>query len=234
MTFTKLILIRHGESQWNKLNKFTGWEDIDLSSQGKKEAKNAARLLYLKKFTFDLAYTSMLKRAIHTLWFILKDLNRSWIPINKSWRLNERHYGALQGLNKSDTIQEYGHEQVKQWRRSFTTLPPQVDISDRRFPGNDIRYSNVKRNQLPVSESLALTVDRVIPYWQEIIFPALKKNKKIIIVAHGNSLRALIKYLDHIDNNKILELEIPTGIPIVYEFNEKFKPIKYSYLKNTT
>jgi 2,3-bisphosphoglycerate-dependent phosphoglycerate mutase len=233
MIFTKLILIRHGESQWNKLNKFTGWEDIDLSSQGEKEAKNAARLLSLKEFTFDLAYTSMLKRAIHTLWFILKDLNRSWIPINKSWRLNERHYGALQGLNKLDTIQKYGQEQVKQWRRSFTTMPPKVNTSDRRFPGNDTRYSNVKLNQLPVSESLELTVNRVIPYWQKTIFPSLKKNKKIIIVAHGNSLRALIKYLDNIDNNKILELEIPTGIPIVYEFNEKFEPIKYSYLKNT-
>jgi len=234
MTFTKLILLRHGESQWNKLNRFTGWEDVDLSSQGKKEAKNAAKLLLLKGFTFDLAYTSMLKRAIHTLWFILKDLNRSWIPINKSWYLNERHYGALQGLNKSDTIQQYGQEQVKKWRRSFTTIPPKINTLDRRFPGNDIRYSHVKINQLPVSESLELTVNRVIPYWKEIIFPSLKKNKKIIIVAHGNSLRALIKYLDNIDNNKILELEIPTGVPIIYEFNEKFEPIKYSYLKNTT
>ncbi|HXK00630.1 MAG TPA: 2,3-bisphosphoglycerate-dependent phosphoglycerate mutase, partial [Buchnera sp. (in: enterobacteria)] len=154
--------------------------------------------------------------------------------INKSWRLNERHYGALQGLNKLDTIQKYGLEQVKQWRRSFTTMPPKVDTLDKRFPGNDIRYSDIKLNQLPVSESLELTVDRVIPYWKESIFPSLKKNKKIIIVAHGNSLRALIKYLDNIDNNKILELEIPTGIPIVYEFNKEFKPIKYSYLKNTS
>ncbi|CAL4043085.1 2,3-diphosphoglycerate-dependent phosphoglycerate mutase [Buchnera aphidicola] len=231
MIFTKLILIRHGESQWNALNKFTGWEDIDLSSKGEKEAKNAAKLLKLKEFTFDIAYTSMLKRAIHTLWFILKDLNQSWIPINKSWRLNERHYGSLQGLNKLETVKKYGIEQVKKWRRSFDSIPPEVNILDKRFPGNDIRYTNLKSNQLPVSESLELTINRVIPYWNNIILPCLKQNKKIIIVAHGNSLRALIKYLNNIDNDKILKLEIPTAAPIVYEFNKKFEPIKYFYLK---
>lgn len=234
MVFTKLILIRHGESKWNKLNKFTGWEDIDLSSKGIREAKNAAKLLKLEEFTFDIAYTSMLKRAIHTLWLILKDLNQSWIPINKSWHLNERHYGALQGLNKLETAEKYGIEQVKKWRRSFNTVPPKVDFLDKRFPGNDIRYSHLKPEQLPVSESLEITINRVIPYWNKIIFPSLKKNKKIIIVAHGNSLRALIKYLNNIDNDKILELEIPTGMPIVYEFNEKFKPMKYFYLKNNS
>ena len=234
MVFTKLILIRHGESKWNKLNKFTGWEDIDLSSNGIKEAKNAAKLLKLKEFTFDIAYTSMLKRAIHTLWLILKDLNQSWIPINKSWHLNERHYGALQGLNKLETAEKYGVEQVTKWRRSFNTVPPKVDILDKRFPGNDIRYSHLKSEQLPVSESLEITINRVIPYWNKIIFPSLKKNKKIIIVAHGNSLRALIKYLNNIDNDKILELEIPTGMPIVYEFNKKFEPIKYFYLKDNS
>ncbi|MCW5196788.1 2,3-bisphosphoglycerate-dependent phosphoglycerate mutase, partial [Buchnera aphidicola (Pemphigus obesinymphae)] len=194
----------------------------------------AAKLLNSKEFTFDIAYTSMLKRAIHTLWLILKDLNQSWIPINKSWHLNERHYGALQGLNKLETAKKYGVEQVKKWRRSFNTIPPKVDILDKRFPGNDIRYSHLKPEQLPVSESLEITINRVIPYWNKIIFPSLKKNKKIIIVAHGNSLRALIKYLNNIDNDKILELEIPTGMPIVYEFNKKFEPIKYFYLKNNS
>jgi len=228
----KLILMRHGESMWNKLNKFTGWKDIDLSIQGKQEAKLSGQLLKSKGFSFDYAYTSMLKRAIHTLWYILKDLNQSWIPIEKAWQLNEKHYGALQGLNKIETEKKYGAKQVQLWRRSFDTIPPKLALSDKRFPGNDPRYSTLNINQLPVSESLELTCKRVAPYWEKKILPNLKKNKKIIIVAHGNSLRALIKYLDNIDNNKILNLDIPTGTPIVYEFNEKYQPIRHFYLKD--
>ncbi|HMI76977.1 MAG TPA: 2,3-diphosphoglycerate-dependent phosphoglycerate mutase [Buchnera sp. (in: enterobacteria)] len=228
----KLILIRHGESTWNKLNKFTGWKDVNLSIQGKIEAKLAGQLLKSKGFSFDYAYTSMLKRAIHTLWYILKDLNQSWIPVEKSWCLNERHYGSLQGLNKLETEKKYGSEQVKKWRRSFNTIPPKLALSDHRFPGNDIRYANLNNSQLPTAESLECTVKRVVPYWKNHILPNLKNNKKIIIVAHGNSLRALIKYLDNIDNDSILDLDIPTGTPIVYEFNEKYQPIKYFYLKN--
>ncbi|WP_343191956.1 2,3-diphosphoglycerate-dependent phosphoglycerate mutase [Buchnera aphidicola (Formosaphis micheliae)] len=228
----KLILIRHGESEWNRLNKFTGWTDIDLSKNGKKEAIDAAKLLLLNKITVDLAYTSMLKRSIHTLWYILKYLDRSWIPVKKSWNLNERHYGALQGLNKLDTIKEYGAEQVQKWRRSFDETPPKLTPSDIRCPGNDIRYSNVEIDKLPMSESLESTINRVVDYWKIDILPNFKKNKKIIIVAHGNSLRALIKYLNKINNNDIVKLDIPTGTPIIYEFNKKFVPIKYFYLKD--
>lgn len=229
---TKLILMRHGESTWNRLNKFTGWKDVNLSEKGKIEAKLAGKLLKLQGFSFDYGYTSMLKRSIHTLWYILKDLNQSWIPIEKSWCLNERHYGALQGLNKLETAKKYGAEQVQKWRRSFNAIPPKVELSDHRFPGHDHRYANVKIHELPTAESLACTINRVIPFWKKNILPNLKKNKKIIIVAHGNSLRALIKYLDNIDNNRILDLDIPTGTPIVYEFNKKYQPIKYFYLKN--
>jgi len=232
MTRTKLILIRHGESIWNKLNRFTGWKDIDLSIQGKIEAKLAGNLLKLKGFSFDCAYTSMLKRAIHTLWYILKDINQSWIPVEKTWRLNERHYGALQGFNKIETAKKYGEEQVKIWRRSFNAIPPRLELSDQRFPRYDARYSDLNIDQLPRSESLELTFNRVIPYWKEKILPNLKKNKKIIIVAHGNSLRALIKYLDNMNDDKILQLDIPTGTPIVYEFDEKYQPIKNFYLKD--
>lgn len=227
----KIVLIRHGESEWNQLNKFTGWHDSDLSEHGKNEAKKAGLLLKKEKFFFDQAHTSMLKRAIYTLQYILKKINQPWLSVQKSWRLNERHYGALEGFNKNEIIQKYGHEQVLLWRRSFNIIPPQIDIKDKRFPGNDIRYSNVDINKLPKGESLEITIKRVIPYWEKIIYPQLKNRKKILIVAHGNSLRALIKYLKEIDNKKIIELEIPTAVPIVLEFDKKYIPTKWYYLK---
>lgn len=226
----KIILVRHGESEWNKLNKFTGWHDVELSQNGKNEAKKAGLLLKEEKFLFDCAHTSMLKRAIYTLEYILKQLNQSWIPVRKSWRLNERHYGDLEGFNKNEIIQKYGSEQVLLWRRSFNVVPPQIDIQDKRFPGNDIRYSDVDFNELPKGESLELTIKRVIPYWKKFIYPQLQKRKKILIVAHGNSLRALIKYLNEIDHDKIIKLEIPTAVPIVLEFDEKCIPTKWYYL----
>ncbi|WP_343188032.1 2,3-diphosphoglycerate-dependent phosphoglycerate mutase [Buchnera aphidicola (Ceratoglyphina bambusae)] len=226
----ELILIRHGQSVWNKLNKFTGWEDVNLSKKGKKEAKKAAKLLLNKNFTFDLVFTSLLKRAIYTTWIILKKLNRLWIPVYKSWRLNERHYGLLQGLNKQDTILKYGKDRVQEWRRSYKIAPPKINIKDKSFPGNDPKYFHVEKNLLPTSESLKCTINRVLPYWNKFILPELKKRKKIIIVAHGNSLRALIKYLHHIDEKDILKLDIPTGRPIIYEFDKNIQPVKFFYL----
>ncbi|QFQ32478.1 2,3-diphosphoglycerate-dependent phosphoglycerate mutase [Buchnera aphidicola (Aphis fabae)] len=227
----KVVLIRHGESEWNQLNKFTGWHDVELSQNGKNEAKKTGLLLKKEKFFFDCAYTSMLKRAIYTLQYILKKLNQPWLSVQKSWRLNERHYGALEGFNKNEIIQKYGYEQVLLWRRSFNISPPQIDIKDKRFPSNDIRYSNIDINELPKGESLELTIKRVVPYWEQCIYPQLKKRKKILIVAHGNSLRALMKYLNKIDNKKIIELEIPTAVPIILEFNEQCVPTKWYYLK---
>ncbi|CAL4322868.1 2,3-diphosphoglycerate-dependent phosphoglycerate mutase [Buchnera aphidicola] len=231
MTINKLILIRHGESKWNKLNQFTGWYDAELSENGKKEAKNAGFLLKKQKFFFDCAYTSVLKRAIHSLQYILDVINQNWIPVKKSWRLNERHYGALEGFNKYETIKKYGEEKVHLWRRSFDIIPPKISLNDKRFPGHDIRYANLKVDNIPLGESLELTVKRVIPYWKKTIFPQIQEKKRILIVAHGNSLRALIQYLNKIDNEKILELNIPTATPIVLEFNEKYIPIKWYYLK---
>ncbi|QCI18281.1 2,3-diphosphoglycerate-dependent phosphoglycerate mutase [Buchnera aphidicola (Aphis nasturtii)] len=227
----KVVLIRHGESKWNQLNKFTGWHDVELSENGKNEAKKTGFLLKKEKFFFDHSHTSMLKRAIYTLQYIAKILNQPWLSVQKSWRLNERHYGALEGFNKDEIIQKYGYEKVLLWRRSFDVIPPQIDIKDKRFPGNDIRYANIDTNQLPIGESLAMTITRVIPYWEKFIYPQLKQRKKILIVAHGNSLRALIQYLHKIDNKKIIELEIPTAVPIVLEFNEKCIPTKWYYLK---
>ncbi|NJD00807.1 2,3-diphosphoglycerate-dependent phosphoglycerate mutase [Candidatus Erwinia dacicola] len=230
MAVTKLVLVRHGESQWNNENRFTGWYDVDLSDKGRTEAKAAGQLLKKEGFTFDFAYTSVLKRAIHTLWNILDEVDQVWLPVEKSWRLNERHYGALQGLNKAETAQKYGDDQVKQWRRGFAVTPPELDRADERFPSHDRRYASLTAEQLPTTESLALTIDRVLPHWNESILPRMKSGEKVIIAAHGNSLRALVKYLDNMSEKEILELNIPTGVPLVYEFDENFKPIKHYYL----
>jgi 2,3-bisphosphoglycerate-dependent phosphoglycerate mutase len=226
----KLVLLRHGESQWNKENRFTGWCDVDLSENGVEEAKRAGNILKDKGYQFDFAYTSVLKRAIHTLWLLLDSVDQSWLPVEKAWQLNERHYGALQGLNKAETAEKYGKDQVKQWRRSFAITPPALNEKDALYPGNDPRYAGLEKENLPLSESLSLTVDRVIPYWNQSILPRLRCGKRIIIVAHGNSLRALMKYLSNISHEDILELNIPTGTPLVYEFNTNMKPMKHYYL----
>ncbi|QCI17700.1 2,3-diphosphoglycerate-dependent phosphoglycerate mutase [Buchnera aphidicola (Acyrthosiphon lactucae)] len=231
MKNNKVVLIRHGQSEWNELNKFTGWYDAELSKKGKDEAKSAAMLLKKEKFFFDYAHTSVLKRAIHTLQHILDELNQTWLSVKKSWRLNERHYGALEGLNKDEVVQKYGQKQVMLWRRSFNIIPPQIKIEDKRFPGNDIRYSHLDINTIPLGESLEITAKRVIPYWHKILYPQLKSNKRILIVAHGNSLRALIQYLNKIDNKKILELNIPTATPIILDFDKEINPLKWYYLK---
>jgi 2,3-bisphosphoglycerate-dependent phosphoglycerate mutase len=232
MAITKLVLVRHGESQWNHENRFTGWYDIDLSDKGRAEAKAAGNLLKGEGFSFDFAYTSVLKRAIHTLWYILDELDQAWLPSEKSWKLNERHYGALQGLNKAETAEKYGDEQVKQWRRSFDMTPPELTKEDERYPGYDPRYSALTEEELPLTESLALTIDRVILYWEEEILPRIKSGKRVIVTAHGNSLRALVKYLDNLSEDEILELNIPTGVPLVYKLDDNYKPIKRYYLGN--
>ncbi len=232
MAVTKLVLVRHGESQWNKENRFTGWYDVDLSEKGVSEAKAAGKLLKEEGYSFDFAYTSVLKRAIHTLWNVLDELDQAWLPVEKSWKLNERHYGALQGLNKAETAEKYGDEQVKQWRRGFAVTPPELTKDDERYPGHDPRYAKLSEKELPLTESLALTIDRVIPYWNETILPRMKSGERVIIAAHGNSLRALVKYLDNMSEEEILELNIPTGVPLVYEFDENFKPLKRYYLGN--
>lgn len=232
MAVTKLVLVRHGESQWNNENRFTGWYDVDLSDKGRAEAKAAGNLLKDEGFYFDFAYTSVLKRAIHTLWHILDELDQAWLPSEKSWKLNERHYGALQGLNKAETAEKYGDEQVKQWRRGFAVTPPELSKEDERYPGYDPRYSALTEQELPLTESLALTIDRVILYWNEEILLRIKSGERVIVAAHGNSLRALVKYLDNLSEDEILELNIPTGVPLVYEFDDNFKPIKRYYLGN--
>ncbi|MGL9734618.1 MAG: 2,3-diphosphoglycerate-dependent phosphoglycerate mutase [Symbiopectobacterium sp.] len=226
----KLVLVRHGESQWNNENRFTGWYDVDLSEKGRSEAKAAGTLLKNKGFLFDFAYTSVLKRAIHTLWHILDELDQAWLPVEKSWKLNERHYGALQGLNKAETTEKYGNNQVKQWRRGFAITPPSLTREDERFPGHDPRYASLSDDELPQTESLALTIKRVVPFWNETILPRIKSGERVIIAAHGNSLRALVKYLNNMGEDEILELNIPTGVPLVYEFDENFKMIKHYYL----
>jgi 2,3-bisphosphoglycerate-dependent phosphoglycerate mutase len=226
----KLVLLRHGESTWNKENRFTGWTDVDLSEKGIQEATNAGKRLKKDGYQFDIAYTSVLKRAIRTLWIALDELDLMWIPVEKSWRLNERHYGALQGLNKSETAQKYGEDQVKIWRRSYDIQPPSLEISDKRYPGFDERYKGLSKSELPLTECLKDTVDRFFPYWKETIAPAVKSGKKVIIAAHGNSLRALVKYLDNISDNEIVGLNIPTGIPLVYELDNQLKPVKNYYL----
>lgn len=226
----KVVLLRHGESIWNKENRFTGWTDVDLSEKGIFEAKQAGFILKKEGFVFDIAYTSVLKRAIRTLWIVLDEMDLLWIPIIKNWRLNERHYGALQGLNKSETAQKYGEEQVKIWRRSYDIQPPALEKSDIRYPGLDPRYKDLSDNQLPLTECLKDTVERFVPYWENTIAPMIKSGKKVIIAAHGNSLRALVKYLDNISDSDIVELNIPTGIPLIYELDENLNSIRSYYL----
>lgn len=228
----KVVLLRHGESTWNKENRFTGWTDVDLSEKGLAEAKRAGQVLRSEGYKFDIAYTSVLKRAIRTLWNVLDELDLMWIPVIRNWRLNERHYGALQGLNKAETAQKFGEEQVKIWRRSYDIQPPALEKSDERYPGKDPRYAELKEEELPLTECLKDTVARFVPYWEETIAPMVKSGKKVLITAHGNSLRALVKYLDNVPDNEIVELNIPTGIPLVYELDEKLKPIKHYYLGN--
>ena len=227
---TKLVLLRHGESIWNKENLFTGWTDVDLSSQGMAEAKRAGELLKAGGFTFDVAFTSVLKRAIRTLWIVLDELDRMWIPIELSWRLNERHYGALQGLNKAQTAAKYGDEQVLIWRRSYDIRPPALDETDPRYPGTDPRYDGLKASELPLTECLKDTVARFLPYWHEAIVPTIHLGKKVVIAAHGNSLRALVKYLDKLSDEEIVALNIPTGVPLIYELNNQLEPIRHYYL----
>lgn len=224
----KLVLIRHGESQWNKENRFTGWKDVDLSEKGLEEAKAAGKLLKDEGFTFDEAYTSVLKRAIRTLWTVLSEMDLMWIPETKSWRLNERHYGGLQGLDKAETAAKYGDEQVLIWRRSYDVPPPELDVTDERYLGNDPRYAGI--DNFPATECLKDTVARVVPYWEGEIMPKIRDGKRLIIAAHGNSLRALVKYLDGMPDDEIVSLNIPTGVPLVYELDEGLKPIKSYYL----
>ena len=226
----KLVLLRHGESIWNKKNLFTGWVDVDLSEKGIAEAKKAAVLLQEEGYTFDIAFTSVLKRAIRTLWIVLDGMDLMWIPVERSWRLNERHYGALQGLNKAETAEKYGDEQVLIWRRSYDTRPPELKETDVLYPGNDPRYKHLSKDELPLAECLKDTKARFLPYWHQTIAPSIKAGKRVIIAAHGNSLRALVKYLDDISDKEIVKLNIPTGIPLVYELDENLKPIKNYYL----
>ncbi|MEO8233632.1 MAG: 2,3-diphosphoglycerate-dependent phosphoglycerate mutase [Ignavibacteriota bacterium] len=226
----KVVLLRHGESTWNQENRFTGWTDVDLSEKGLAEAKNAGEVLKKGGYKFDIAYTSVLKRAIRTLWITLDGLDLMWVPVVRHWRLNERHYGALQGLNKAETALKFGEDQVKIWRRSYDTQPPALEKSDERFPGHDARYADLKDNELPLTECLKDTVARFITYWEGTIAPMVKSGKRVLITAHGNSLRALVKYFDNIPENEIVELNIPTGIPLVYELDENLKPIKHYYL----
>jgi 2,3-bisphosphoglycerate-dependent phosphoglycerate mutase len=225
-----LVLLRHGQSQWNKENRFTGWVDVPLSPEGEAEAKRAGELLQAEGLDFDLAYTSVLKRAIKTLWITLEVLDRMWIPIERSWRLNERMYGALQGLNKAETARKHGEEQVKLWRRSYDVPPPALDESHPMWPGRDPRYKNLTPGEVPKTECLKDTVDRFLPYWESDIAPAVRRGERVIVTAHGNSLRALVKYLDKIGDEEIVALNIPTGIPLVYELNDDLTPIRSRYL----
>ncbi|SEL47912.1 2,3-diphosphoglycerate-dependent phosphoglycerate mutase [Nitrosovibrio tenuis] len=226
----KLVLLRHGESTWNKENRFTGWTDVDLSPKGLQEASYSGRLLRESGFEFDAAYTSVLKRAIRTLWIALDEMDRMWIPIYLSWRLNERHYGALQGLNKVETALKYGEEQVRIWRRSYSIRPPALTPEDDRYPGRDPRYRNLAPEDLPLTECLEDTVARFLPYWNETVAPQVQAGQRILICAHGNSLRALVKYLDNLSEQEVLELNIPTGVPLVYELDDNLKPIRNYYL----
>ncbi len=225
---SKLVLLRHGQSTWNHENRFTGWTDVDLSTQGVEEAKRAGQVLRDAGLRFDHAHTSWLKRAIRTLWFVLEELDQCYLPVNKDWRLNERHYGALQGLNKKETVDKHGADQVQIWRRSYAIRPPALDASDDRAPGHDPRYRGL--DHMPLTESLADTVSRVVPYWQSQIVPQLKKNEVVLVAAHGNSLRALIKHLDGVSDDDIVELNIPTGMPLLYELDANLHPLKKQYL----
>ena len=226
----KVVLLRHGESTWNKENRFTGWTDVDLSDKGVIEAKKAGEVLLEFGYTFDMAFTSVLKRAIRTLWLTLDEMDLMWIPVINSWRLNERHYGALQGLNKSEMAEKYGEKQVLIWRRSYDIRPPELEINDKRYPGFDPRYKYLTDAQLPTSECLKDTVERFMPYWHDTIAPIIKSGKRVLIAAHGNSLRALVKYLDNVPEEEIVSLNIPTGIPLVYELDKNLRPIKHYYL----
>ncbi len=226
----KLVLIRHGESTWNLDNRFTGWTDVDLTPTGIEQAKNAGRLLKAEGYVFDVAYTSVLKRATRTLWHVLDEMDRTWLPVVNSWRLNERHYGALQGLNKTETAKQYGDDQVLVWRRSYDTPPPALEATDPRCERNDVRYAKLQPDQIPLTECLKDTVERVMPFWNEALAPALKAGKSIVVAAHGNSIRALVKYLDKISDNEIVGLNIPNGIPLVYELDDDLKPIRHYYL----
>lgn len=226
----KLVLLRHGESQWNMENRFTGWADVDLTEKGKEEAKAAGELLKNEGFTFDKAFTSVQKRAIRTLWFTLDGLDLMWIPVERSWKLNERFYGGLTGMNKAETAKKYGDDQVLIWRRSYDIPPPELDKSSEYYPGNQARYAHLTEEELPTTECLKDTVARVVPYFESTIAPEIRAGKKIVIAAHGNSLRALVKYLDNISEEAILKLNIPTGVPLVYELDENLKPIKNYYL----
>ena len=225
-----LVLVRHGESTWNKENRFTGWTDVDLSEKGVQEAHAAGKVLKEKGFVFDVAYTSVLRRAIRTLWIVLEEMDLMWIPVHHSWRLNERHYGALQGLNKAEMATKFGEQQVHIWRRSYDTQPPALDRTDPRFPGSDPRYRGVDPSEIPATECLKDTVARFLPHWHQVIAPAITSGRKVIIAAHGNSLRALVKYLDNIADDAIVGLNIPTGMPLVYELDANLKPIQNYYL----
>ena len=226
----RIVLLRHGESVWNQENRFTGWFDVDLTEKGMNEAREAGRLMKERGFAFELAYTSVLKRAIRTLWLALDQMDLLWIPVTKSWRLNERHYGALQGLNKAETAAKFGDEQVLVWRRSYDIPPPALKITDERYPGQDPRYTGLAEKELPLTECLKDTVERFLPYWHDTIAPQVNAGKRVIITAHGNSLRALVKYLDNVSDQDIVGLNIPTGIPLVYELNDDLKPIRHYYL----
>lgn len=226
----KLVLLRHGQSTWNLENRFTGWTDVDLSAQGVTEARSAGQLLHKEGYDFDHVYTSVLKRAIRTAWLSLEEMDRCWLPITLDWRLNERHYGSLQGLNKAEMASRFGDDQIRVWRRSYDTPPPPLDTSDLRYPGHDLRYRHLNREQLPLTESLKDTIARVLPLWDEVLAPAIRSGQRLLLAAHGNSLRALVKYLDQMSESAIVELNIPTGVPLVYELTPDLKPIKHYYL----
>lgn len=226
----KLVLLRHGESTWNKENRFTGWTDVALSERGTQEAVEAGRVLLKEGYVFDVAYTSVLKRAIKTLWLVLEEMDLMWIPVVRCWRLNERHYGALQGLNKAETAEKHGMDQVNLWRRSYDIRPPALNVEDPRYPGKDPRYASLSGEDLPLTECLKDTVDRFLPYWHETIAPAVREGRRVIISAHGNSLRALVKYLDNTPDQEIVGLNIPTGIPLVYELEDDLIPVRHYYL----
>jgi len=226
----KLTLVRHGESVWNSENRFTGWTDVDLSAKGIGEAHEAGQVLQKEGYVFDLVFTSVLKRAIRTTWIMLDELDQMWVHVRNSWRLNERHYGALQGLNKAETAAKYGEEQVLIWRRSYDIRPPPLERTDSRYPGSDPRYKNLKESEIPVCESLKDTMNRFLPYWHEELAPAVGSGRRVLISAHGNSIRALIKYLDDVSETEIVKLNIPTGIPLIYELEDNLKPIRHYYL----
>jgi 2,3-bisphosphoglycerate-dependent phosphoglycerate mutase len=226
----KLVLIRHGESDWNRENRFTGWTDVDLSEKGLAEAHEGGRILKAEGYTFDVAYTSVLKRAIRTLWIVLDEMDLMWIPVYRTWRLNERHYGALQGLNKAETAERFGEAQVKIWRRSYDVPPPALEPADPRYPGHEARYRSLTKEELPLTECLKDTVARFLPWWHETAAPAVRRGERVLIAAHGNSLRALVKYLDNISDDEIVGLNIPTGVPLVYELDDDLKPIRHYYL----